>query len=279
MTGKRVFSELGQGNVFVSGSKVNDVYKTSDYSVFQFSKFNRNVLLRKEMLEQAKEGILSPVIVNENLMVIDGQHRLKASEQVGAPVEFIVKSGLNEHDIVRMNTVQKPWTLANFIEAFANQGKEEYVKLLNLLNDFYGNTTVVSQVAMNVTSIKPVREAIEKGEFEFFNYEKTVEFLTILKKFKEDVNVPYKTKTALALFNLFKVKKFSIEKLTKKVIQRGLDEQMRVKTFNITEQTKAFLDVYNHAVPIRSENYLHYHVTSNGEIIFDEEKADWAIVD
>src|SRR5690625_2430380 len=82
---------------------INIVYKTDNLDMFQLSKFNRNVFLRKEMLEQAREGFISPIIVNENMVVIDGQHRLEASKKEGVPVEYIIKPGLDENDIVRMN--------------------------------------------------------------------------------------------------------------------------------------------------------------------------------
>lgn len=52
---------------------VNEVYKTDDLDMFKFTKFNRNVLFTDEMLEQAKEGFISPIIVNEYMVVIDGQ--------------------------------------------------------------------------------------------------------------------------------------------------------------------------------------------------------------
>ena len=49
---------------------VNEVYKTDDLDMFKFTKFNRNVLFTDEMLEQAKEGFVSPIIVNEYMVVI-----------------------------------------------------------------------------------------------------------------------------------------------------------------------------------------------------------------
>ena len=52
---------------------VNEVYKTDDLDMFKFTKFNRNVLFTDEMLEQAKEGFISPIIVNEYMVVIDGR--------------------------------------------------------------------------------------------------------------------------------------------------------------------------------------------------------------
>ena len=275
MTNKRVFSEKMTKASTPKGQVVNAVYKTDDYSIFQLSKFNRNIILRRELIEQAEEGIISPIIVNENLMVIDGQHRLKASEKVGAPVEYIIKQGLNEHDIVRMNTVQKPWSLANHIEAWANQGKDEYIKLLNLLNNYYGNTTVVTQVALDVNTMKKARPIIESGEFKFVNYEKTVEFLSYLRRFREETNVPYKSKLSQAIYELFKISKFDRERLIHKVIGTDLNEELKVKTLNKSDALQRLLDAYNKMLSEESKSFINYYITSSGTIIIDEEKADW----
>ena len=51
---------------------VNEVYKTDDLDMFKFTKFNRNILFTDEMLKQAKEGFISPIIVNEYMVVIHG---------------------------------------------------------------------------------------------------------------------------------------------------------------------------------------------------------------
>lgn len=282
MTEKRVFSELGQGNVFVSGLPVNNVYKTNDYSIFQFSKFNRNVLLRKEMLEQAKEGFLSPIIVNENLMVIDGQHRLKASEQVGVPVEFIIKPGLNEHDIVRMNTVQKPWSLKNFIEAFANQGKEEYIKLVNLLNQGYADTTAVLVASMNnMTTGGSSKKVIQEGNFKFFNYEKTVEFLNWYKNdFKKRTGTPTKSKVCIALWGLYQIEGIDLNRI---ILRTNQDiefvENIKTATMNQTDATRQFIDRYNAKLSKKSGRAIEYYISSNGFVVIESKKADWAIVD
>src|SRR5690625_2284032 len=162
----RSFSNVGKVSPILQ-KPVNSVFETSDYDLFQLSKFNRNVLLRKEMLEQAKEGFIAPIVVNENFVVIDGQHRLEASKKIGVPVTYIVMPGLDENDIVRMNTVQKPWSLQNYIEAFANQGLEEYVKLVDLIKAGHANVTVTTYVAMNNLGDRRVRNLITDGKFKF----------------------------------------------------------------------------------------------------------------
>ena len=276
MTKNRVFSELGQESVFV-GTPVNNVYKTNDYSIFQFSKFNRNVIVRKELIKQAKEGILSPIIVNENMVVIDGQHRLTAIQEVGGSVEFIVKKGLDEHDIVRMNTVQKPWSLASFIEAFANQGYEEYVKLAHLIQERYSDTTSTIVVATNLMSLASSKKDIQEGSFGFWNYGKSVEFLSWYKnEFRSKTQTPAKSKICISLWILFQIKGIELDRLISKVSQdQDFVERIKTSTLNQNDAMKQLIDKYNFKLSKKSGRMIEYHITSNGNIVIENEKKEW----
>lgn len=272
---KRVFSEVNKRNAGFQ-KPINAVYETSDYDLFQLSKFNRNVLLRKEMLEQAKEGFIAPIIVNDNNVVIDGQHRLEASKKVGVPVSYIVMPGLDEDDIVRMNTVQKPWSLQNYIEAYANQGLPEYIKLVDLIKRSYSNVTVTSNIAVNSpTNSNVAKKMIKNGEFKFFNHNKAVEFLQFYKRFREDTQTQKRTTVATALYELFKVKGFDRNRIINKVIATGLNDNINVKTFRHTDILKTLIDTYNNMLSKNSPKYIEYHISSSGNLIIDETKEDW----
>lgn len=278
---KRIYSNTNQGDLFLFNKPINNVYITSNYELFQFSKFNRNVILSKEMIKQAEEGFVSPIIVNENMIVIDGQHRLKASEKVGVPVEFIVKEGLTEHDIVRMNTVQKKWSLLNHIEAHANEGLEDYIKLINLLNNsnYTGNVTVMTSLATFEVDTRRVRDQVIGGNFKFRSFAKTVQFLEYLSDFKESTKVNYKTKLTLAIFELYKIKKFESGRLIAKVIGTGLADELQTRTLGLTDAKKQLIDAYNHGLSDGSDRRIDYSIKPSGQLIINEQKADWATVD
>lgn len=276
----RTYSQLSnQRNLFQDGVEVNTVFRTTNYDIFAFSKFNRNVFLTPEMLNQAELGFVSPIIVNENLIVIDGQHRLTACKQLGIPVEYIIKPNLGEDDIVRMNTVQKPWKLINYIEAYANEGKQEYIRLLNLINtkDYYQSVAIISQIAMNTANPRGMIKPIQDGKFEFHNYEKTVEFLAFLSKFKKETKVPYRSNLSRALYTLFQYKVVDLNKLITKVISSGLSDELVVKSPNYSEAVKELLDAYNFRISPTSQNYAGYSITSSGNVKIDSEKHDWAL--
>lgn len=255
---------------------VNEVYKTDDLDMFKFTKFNRNVLFTDEMLEQAKEGFVSPIIVNEYMVVIDGQHRLEHAKKAGVPIEYIVKPGLNEHDIVRMNTTQRKWNMLNYIESYANQGSEEYVSLLNLLNKKYAGTTVVISVARNQTTATDVNKLIKSGSFEFINFEETLNFLKYYEKFRKETDTPKRTKPALAMYSLFRIEGFDGDRLIRKVLQKKFDDDLRTKGYNLTEALKEFIDKYNDKLSQDSPLFIEYYIKNNGELIIENARKEWA---
>ncbi|MFW3529776.1 ParB N-terminal domain-containing protein [Staphylococcus caprae] len=255
---------------------VNEVYKTDDLDMFKFTKFNRNVLFTDEMLEQAKEGFVSPIIVNEYMVVIDGQHRLEHAKKAGVPIEYIIKPGLNEHDIVRMNTTQRKWNMLNYIESYANQGSEEYVSLLNLLNKKYAGTTVVISVARNQTTATDVNKLIKSGNFEFINFEETLNFLKYYEKFRKETDTPKRTKPALAMYSLFRIEGFDGDRLIRKVLQKKFDDDLRTKGYNLTEALKEFIDKYNDKLSQDSPLFIEYYIKNNGDLIIENARKEWA---
>lgn len=255
---------------------VNEVYKTDDLEMFKFTKFNRNILFTDEMLKQAKEGFVSPIIVNEYMVVIDGQHRLEHAKKAGVPIEYIIKPGLNEHDIVRMNTTQRKWNMLNYIESYANQGSEEYVSLLNLLNKKYAGTTVVISVARNQTTSTDVNKLIKSGSFEFINFEETLNFLKYYEKFRKETDTPKRTKPALAMYSLFRIEGFDGDRLIRKVLQKKFDDDLRTKGYNLTEALKEFIDKYNDKLSQDSPLFIEYYIKNNGDLIIENARKEWA---
>jgi len=263
------------------GTAVNTVYRTTDYSIFMYSQYNRSVHLGNEMLEQAKQGIISPVIVNENMVVIDGQHRLEASKQLGKPVEYIVKPGLTEKDIIRMNTTQHKWNYIDFAECFANAGKEEYIKLLDLIDKHVMNYSVLIQVAMNSKKGLTHRggEGFKTGDFKFADYEKCLEFLDFYQMFSDKTGIKRRSNSTLALYELFKLEKFEPDRLIHKIFELNLVEELSIRSMTKTYAVKTFLDIYNHKLTPKSPIYINYHIDSQSNVVIDEHMAAWARLD
>lgn len=258
------------------GSVVNHVYETTDYSIFKPHKRNRNVITRNDMLEQAKEGIISPLIVNGEMIVIDGQNRLHHSMMVGASVKYIIDESLTIDDIARMNTNQEKWMLLDWIESYANEGREEYEKLIYILNNHYSDASLVSGLCINVISNSEARKSIMSGNFRIRNYETIISFFQYLNRFLDETKANKNSPTTKAVYQLFRVKKFDKDRLIKKVRSSRFDEELRDKRLTQTAVLQGLLDAYNDRLGVNSETKIEYHIKSNGQIIVDEEFNEWA---
>lgn len=260
------------------GVAVNTVYRTTDYSIFMYSQYNRSVHLGPEMLEQAKQGIVSPVIVNEHMVIIDGQHRLEALKRVGQPVEYIVKPGLTEKDIIRMNTTQHKWNYIDFAECFANAGVPDYIRLLELIDKQVMNYSVMIQIAMNSKKGLNQKAGIvfKEGGFTFWNYDRCVAFLDFYQMFSDKTGIRRRSNSTLALYELFKLEKFDGERLIHKIFELNLVEELSIRTMTKTYAVKTFLDIYNHKLTPKSPAYINYHIDSQSMVVIDESIAEWA---
>jgi len=126
----------------ISTNNLMEIQKTKDYSIFKFVLSNREVdanHVKKLARSIETRNLLSvrPIIVNDQMQLIDGQHRLEAAKQIGAEVFYIQIGNLTKSDIAVLNTAQKNWTRTDFINFYALEGNENYKRIAALLNKYY----------------------------------------------------------------------------------------------------------------------------------------------
>lgn len=80
--------------------------------------------------------ITSPILVNENYEIIDGQGRFEALKELDMPVEYIVQDGLGIKECVSMNINQTNWTANDYIMTYAKRGVESYLYFYKLQTEF-----------------------------------------------------------------------------------------------------------------------------------------------
>lgn len=93
--------------------------------------------LRKITRSIAHKNMLSvvPIIVNSNMEVIDGQHRLQIAKENGWPINYVVLEDGSLADVQALNNVAKKWGPVDYIKSYAIQGNKHYVKFLEFLNE------------------------------------------------------------------------------------------------------------------------------------------------
>ena len=83
------------------------VFQSNDYSKFTLLHGNRKVNpLHVKRLKQSfsKQYLISPIMVNENYKIIDGQHRFTAAREMGLVINYFIISGYGLNEIQMLNT-------------------------------------------------------------------------------------------------------------------------------------------------------------------------------
>lgn len=136
-------------------TEVNKVYKTFDLSIFKTIEGNRvpNLMHVKRLSDSIRVyGMkMNPILVNDQMQVIDGQHRLMAAKETESFVYYIIANGYRLDDVHALNLNQKNWTKRDFMEGYANMGISDYkmIKAFYDKNDDFGLNDCIALCSNN----------------------------------------------------------------------------------------------------------------------------------
>lgn len=109
------------------------IEKTNDYSIFKKCEGNRDINyanLDKLIASIKSRNLLEfrPILVNKQMGVIDGQHRLEAAKKLNVEVWYRIEESLQDEDIILLNANQARWGIQDFINFHATKGNIHYQK-------------------------------------------------------------------------------------------------------------------------------------------------------
>ena len=150
-----------------------NIYETTNYSMFKSMEGNRAVTdgrVSKIVESINKVGyVLSPILVNEKMEVIDGQGRLSALERLRLPVHYMIQDGIGINECIQMNIHQSNWGLTDFVKSYAIRGNENYQRLQSLL-DIYKElptgTVIMCATGNNYTHSGWLHARLKNGKME-----------------------------------------------------------------------------------------------------------------
>lgn len=149
--------------------KTQEVYQTSDYSLFKYMGGNRNVnkahvktLIRA--LEKRNFLDEEPIEVNENMEIIDGQHRFEAAKELGVPIYYVVKENQTIEHVRAKNSGRRNWTWDDYAGSFSGEGNENYTNFLALHEESKLGFRVLTQYVKAATGQKLDHHNIGSGK-------------------------------------------------------------------------------------------------------------------
>lgn len=115
------------------------VYKTYDYSKFKTLKGNREISkanLGKLLRSFDSRTLITIIIVNKNLEIIDGQHRFETCKIRRLPVYYIIVSDYGLEEVQIYNSTMKKWGKRDYMDSYAEVGIKSYIELKEFMTAF-----------------------------------------------------------------------------------------------------------------------------------------------
>mgnify|MGYP006328246503 FL=1 len=103
---------------------------TREYQRFNKLEGNRPISeshVRKLMNSMRQKDLFVPIQCNEQMEVVDGQHRLEARQRLGLVIPyFVVKGEFGLVEVQKINAQQKKWNTEDYLQSNLQQGNREY---------------------------------------------------------------------------------------------------------------------------------------------------------
>ncbi len=221
------------------------VYRTSEYDKFKMFKGNRNVIprhLQNLIASYEKEQLIVPVIVNEKMEIIDGQHRYFAAKDRKLPVYFIICEGYGIDQIQMLNSNQANWSVEDFWKFYCEEGYPQYIAYRDFRLKFgFGHQ---ESVAMLTASTTNQSKAFIDGELEIDDMAKAEETAAKILMFKPYYKGFNRKSFVFAIIKLLReIPGYDNDEMVKKVKQ----QQMRLVDCSTTKQYLMLLEeIFNY---------------------------------
>lgn len=153
------------------------INSSTEYGKFKLMKGNRVIdtnhvkQLKREMQRNPELLAASPILVNEHLFIIDGQHRFMAAMELRRPLFYIISDGTTVDEARHLNSTQRRWSLVDFARSYADSGKKDYIDFLEMSKQYPLIPLSVLRLYLIGKQIHDIDGLFRRGQFEIFNRE------------------------------------------------------------------------------------------------------------
>lgn len=148
--------------------------QTINYEQFKSITANREVHtghVNKLVKSIGKKNLLhlNPILCNEKMEVIDGQHRLEAAKILKLPIWYNMDSNVSEDDIASINSNSKNWSQLDYINYYTIKKKPGFDKLSSFMSEY---PLIKTSTILTLLSADGFRDskALYNGQVNVMNY-------------------------------------------------------------------------------------------------------------
>jgi len=184
---------------------------------------------------------LNPIIINEQMQVIDGQHRLEAAEQLKLPIFYMVDSQVSKRDLSDLNSVKKNWSTMDYINFWTIEKAPGFDVLSKYLSE---HPRIPPSTALMLLSIDGKRDmnGLKNGIVEVLNITEANEIAAILKFYRNIIDFAYDRNFVLAIHKVMTTGKYDHA-----IMQKKIESQSRslVKCVTVIQYVELLEEIYN----------------------------------
>jgi hypothetical protein len=212
--------------------KTATIFEESDYSKFKLIESNRDISREHAVkivksLETVNLMEDHPILVDQNMNVLDGQHRLEACKMLGIPVWYKISTKMQIKDIPITNSIVKPWRADDYLKQYCSLEFDSYLKLRH----FMDTTALKIKAALSLMRNGSIGKAYSSFYNGCFVYpENDTRYWDFMKKLDDFEGIglrfsPHTTAFVIAYWHAYCVKGFS---------HRQMMTKMKYKTGSLT---------------------------------------------
>ncbi|MBV5327215.1 MAG: hypothetical protein JZU65_06175 [Chlorobium sp.] len=178
---------------------------TKEYGLFHFLRGNRdlNELKLNKIIKSVNDGLnffkYCPILVNEEMFIIDGQHRFMACKKLKLAVFFVIVPNFSLRQIAEINNNRSKWKTRDFMNCYidADVNREDYKTLGRVTADNKINISIgINLLMYGKVGTGGNSEAFRDGNFKV-NFLHESERLLILAKDYEKYGADWKSRAFL----------------------------------------------------------------------------------
>lgn len=147
------------------------VQQTMQYEIFKSHPKNRKID-PKHVNKLKKDFVLNnmlefrPILVDKEMQILDGQHRLEVAKLLNLTVYYQIKEDGKSQDIIILNNNQKSWKNTDYLEYYCQEGVESYLKLKSFMEQ-ENMSLKLSLLVLNGKNDTDFFNKFRKGEYIF----------------------------------------------------------------------------------------------------------------
>lgn len=239
---------------------INNVKQTTNYKMFKSLGGNR--VINKLHVERLKNSfrdsyLLSPILVNQNYEIIDGQHRFNAAKALGLPINFIIINNYGLKEVQMLNSNANNWKKEDYLQAFCDLNYPEYLKMRKFMRDFpFFGIAVSEQLLTNTVNgvnnqsheakidgkdVGRVRN-FQSGEFKIYDLELAYNNAEKIMMFKPYYDGYNRSVFVAAMLSFFKHPSYSHSQMIQRISNNPTS---LVHCSNITQYKILLEGIYN----------------------------------